>query len=112
MKTIRSPFPWFGGKGSSKIRNAILKTLPPHEYYVEPFGGGASILLAKQPAKVEVYNDVNRGLVNLFRVIADEEMFAKFMARASKMPVSRELWEESMRVWPGIHDSIEQAVRW
>ncbi|MFA6566716.1 MAG: DNA adenine methylase [Victivallales bacterium] len=111
-KKLRSPFPWFGGKGSAKIRNVILRNLPPHEYYVEPFGGGASILLGKTPAKVEVYNDVNRGLVNFFRVIADEELFGKFMAKASKLPVSRELFEESVRVWPGIHDSIEQAVRW
>lgn len=41
--SIRSPFPWFGGKGSSKIRKIILEALPPHRFYVEPFGGGASI---------------------------------------------------------------------
>ena len=63
---IRCPFPWFGGKSSPKIKKAILAALPPHRFYVEPFGGGASILLAKTPAEVEVYNDVNRGVVNFF----------------------------------------------
>ena len=109
---IRAPFPWLGGKGSIKIKNAILSLMPPHKRYVEPFGGGGSILIAKEPAKVEVYNDVNRGVVNFFRVISDVEYFGKFMARASLLPVSRELYEEYMRTWPAIHDPVEQAVRW
>ncbi|MDD5697986.1 MAG: DNA adenine methylase [Victivallaceae bacterium] len=109
---IRAPFPWFGGKGGSKIKNAILSLLPHHAQYVEPFGGGGNILIAKEPSKVEVYNDVNRGIVNFFRVIADVEYFGKFMARASLLPVSRELYEEYMRTWPAIHDPVEQAVQW
>ena len=39
-------------------------------------------------------------------------MFGKFMARAALLPVSRELYEEYARTWPGIHDPLEQAVRW
>ncbi len=95
--SIRSPFPWFGGKGAPKIKDAILRLLPPHERYVEPFGGGASILIAKEPCKVEVYNDVNRGMVNFFRVIADADYFGKFMARAALLPYSREMYEEFLR---------------
>ncbi len=108
----RAPFPWFGGKGAPKIKNKLLELLPPHTNYVEPFGGGASILISKEPVDVEVYNDVNRGVVNFFRVISDVEMFGKFMARASLHPVSRELYEEYLRSWAGIHDPVEQAVRW
>ena len=109
---IRAPFPWLGGKGSPKIKNFILKNLPPHTAYVEPFGGGASILLAKKPVDVEVYNDVNRGIVNFFRVLADGETFVRFFARVEKLPTSRELYEEYLRTWTAIHDPVEQAVRW
>ena len=109
---IRAPFPWFGGKAGHKIKDAILSALPPHKRYLEPFGGGASILISKQPAEVEVYNDVNRGVVNFFRVISDVDYFGKFMARAALLPVSRELYEEYSRTWTGIHDPVEQAVRW
>ena len=91
---IRSPFPWFGGKGNPRIKSALLAALPPHSGYVEPFGGGASILIAKAPAQVEVYNDVNRGIVSFFRVIASREYFGPFMARVREMPYSRELYEE------------------
>lgn len=109
---IRAPFPWFGGKAGHKIKDAILSALPPHKRYLEPFGGGASILISKQSAEVEVYNDVNRGVVNFFRVISDVDYFGKFMARAALLPVSRELYEEYSRTWTGIHDPLEQAVRW
>ena len=70
QSSIRAPFPWFGGKGNPRIKKAILAALPPHTRYVEPFGGGGSILMAKTPVEVEVYNDVDRGMLNFFRVLA------------------------------------------
>lgn len=112
QKAIRAPFPWFGGKGGVKIKKTILAALPPHRYYVEPFGGGASILLAKGRCEVEVYNDVNRGMVSFFRVIASRDYFGPFLARVREMPYSRELYEECLRTWPAIHDPVEQAARW
>lgn len=112
MTKLKTAFPWFGGKSTAKIQNALLAALPKHERYVEPFGGGASILIAKEPSSVEVYNDVNRGLVNFFRVISDVDSFGKFMARTILLPVARELYEEYARTWPGIHDPVEQAIRW
>lgn len=105
-------FPWFGGKASPKIHKAIMSMMPPHTHYVEPFGGGASILLDKKPSEVEVYNDVNRGLVNFFRVVADADYFGKFLQRVSMLPVSRVLYEEHARTWAGINEPVEQAVRW
>lgn len=63
------PITWFGGK--AKLASRIVRHFPPHHTYVEPFGGSAAVLLAKPPAKVEVYNDVDRELVNLFRVLRE-----------------------------------------
>jgi len=64
----------------------ILPFFPPHRIYVEPFGGGASLLLAKQPAEVEVYNDIDSGLVCLFRVLRDPDKFAQFYKKACLTP--------------------------
>lgn len=110
-KTL-TPFPWFGGKAMPNIRNAIINAMPEHDKYIEPFGGGGSILLNKSPVKVEVYNDVNRGIVNFFRVLADPLTFGQFFGRVANLPVSRELWEEYNRTWVGVHDPVEQAARW
>ena len=53
--------------------------------YVEVFGGGGSILLAKEPDKFEVYNDLNSDLVNLFRCIRD--MPLSFFRAVSYFPL-------------------------
>lgn len=45
----------------------ILPMLRPHSTYVEAFGGGLAVLLAKLRSPGEVVNDINGDLVNLYR---------------------------------------------
>ena len=68
--SLRSPLRWAGGK--SRVRDLITRALPDHRAYVEPFGGAGSVLLAKSPAPVEVYNDLDGELVNFFRALRDD----------------------------------------
>lgn len=61
---------WIGGK--KLIRNKILEMFPEEtfERYIEVFGGAGWVLFSSERhAKMEVYNDVNGNLVNLFRCI-------------------------------------------
>lgn len=59
--------PWIGGK--RRLAKKIIPLFPQHECYVEPFAGAAALFFMKEPAKVEVLNDINSDLVNLYRVI-------------------------------------------
>ena len=52
--------------GKSKMAKKILPYFPEHYCYVEPYGGGAGLLFAKTPSPVEVYNEINSDLHNLF----------------------------------------------
>lgn len=60
--------PWLGGK--RRLADRIFKFFPnSHSCYVEPFAGGAAMFFMKPPADVEVLNDINGDLVNLYRVV-------------------------------------------
>ena len=87
---MRSPICWLGGKGL--LVKKLLPLVPEHRIYVEVFGGGASLLLAKDPAmsEVEVYNDLDSRLVNLFEVLREPENFREFERRAVLTPFGRE----------------------
>ena len=49
----------------------LISLMPMRECYVEPFGGGAGVLLARPRCKLEVYNDLANEMVTLFRVLRD-----------------------------------------
>ncbi|MCG9025474.1 DNA adenine methylase [Laribacter hongkongensis] len=68
--------PWLGGK--RRLAKYILPKFRNHTCYVEPFCGAAALFFMKEPAKVEVINDINGELVNLCRVIKHHpEEFAR-----------------------------------
>lgn len=110
MKKLRSPICWFGGKG--RMTDKLMPLLPPHRIYVEPFGGGASLLFAKEPSPVEVYNDLDSGLVNFFRILRDPHRCIKLALLAMLTPYSREDYERYRRSWDATGDDVERAYQW
>ena len=64
---MKSFVPWVGGK--SLLAKKITSLFPDDvDRYIEVFGGGGSVLFYKEKhADLEVYNDFNSCLVNLFR---------------------------------------------
>lgn len=66
---MKSFIPWIGGK--SQLAKKIVSMFPDEfDRYIEVFGGGGLVLFAKDKhAPLEVYNDANGQLVNLFRCI-------------------------------------------
>lgn len=107
---LYSPIRWLGGKGL--MTQKILPLFPSHHTYVEPFGGAASLLLAKPPAPVEVYNDLDSGLVTFFRVLQCPDQFAELQRRVHLIPYSRQEYDEALTVYRAgnFEDDIEQAV--
>lgn len=78
---------YFGGKWA--IAPWIIEHLPPHKIYVEPFGGAASVLLRKPRSKVEVYNDLDDEIVNIFRVLQDPASTRELFRRLARTPYAR-----------------------
>jgi DNA adenine methylase len=70
--------PWLGGK--RRLADTIIPRFPPHTCYVEVFAGGAALYFLRPPAEVEVINDINGDIVNLYRVVQNhlEEFVRQF----------------------------------
>lgn len=81
--------PWIGGK--RRLADRIIPFFPQHRCYVEPFAGGAALLFNKMQSEVEVLNDVNGDLVNLYRVVQNhlEEFVRQFKWALSSREVFR-----------------------
>lgn len=86
-KRSMAPVWWYGGKGNmvAKIRPLI----PNRRVYVEPFCGAASLFWSLDPnGRVEVLNDLNGEIVNLFRVLQDLDKFQDLAHRITWTPYS------------------------
>jgi len=68
---VPSPVCWPGGK--SRILKELKKRIPPHRIYVEPFAGGAPLFFSKEPAEINVLNDINRDLMDFYRKLREHE---------------------------------------
>lgn len=90
----------------------LLPLIPEHRIYVEVFGGGASLLFAKDPSPVEVYNDLDSGLVGFFRVLRDPEKFARLQELCRLTPYSREEYNLFMTTWENEENDVERAFQW
>jgi DNA adenine methylase len=88
----------------------LVDLLPPHRTYVEPFGGAAAVLCSKPPAVLEVYNDIDGGLVSFFRALRD---YPEDLARALRLtPYARAEFHLACATWESIEDDVERARRW
>lgn len=84
----------------------ILEHFPAHRVYIEPFGGGGSILLRKPRSFVEYYNDLDGEVVNVFTIARDR---GEDLARALEFtPFSRDQFELS---YAHTDDPLERARR-
>jgi len=96
---------YYGGKWA--LAAWIIQYFPSHKVYVEPFGGGASLLLKKLRSEVEIYNDLNGEIVNLFRQVRDNGEELCRLLRAT--PYAREEFKLSYEPCPD--NPLEQARR-
>jgi DNA adenine methylase len=78
---MKTPISYYGGK--QKLASMILKLIPKHKLYCEPFIGGAAIFFAKLPSEVEVINDTNRELINFYRVVQNDLVSLEMEIRIS-----------------------------
>ncbi len=97
---------YHGGKW--RIAEWIISHFPPHEVYVEVFAGAASVLMRKSPSRIEVYNDLDQKIVELFRILRDPARAESLRRAVELTPFSRAEFDDA---WEASEDPIEEARR-
>jgi DNA adenine methylase len=85
--------PWFGGKRN--LAPEIIKILGKHRVYWEPFCGSMAVLLNKEPCVMETVNDLHGDLINLAKVVKDQESAIKLFALLSRTFMHEGLHQEA-----------------
>lgn len=115
IMSLVQPLKWHGGK--HYLAKKIVALMPPHMHYVEPFAGGLSVLLARDPndkrlwvsedasraGVSEVVNDINGELMNFWDVLKQEYSFHQFKRWVEAIPLSRleyDRYENIPDHWP------------
>ncbi|MDE2097198.1 MAG: DNA adenine methylase [Patescibacteria group bacterium] len=108
LKRVSPPLKWHGGKWY--LAPKIVALMPPHTHYVEPYAGGLSVLLAKEPSGVsEVINDIDGRLTNFWRVLQQENLFQRFRRTMDAVPFSELEWRDA-ESWDGGSDPVADAA--
>ena len=104
---LKPPITRMGGK--SKLRKKIIEKIPDHNCYIELFFGAGWVYFGKEPSKVEVINDIDRELINLFKMI---KYHAPEIERQLKYEFSgRDIFEEYKNCTLEYMTEIHRALR-
>jgi len=101
---LRPPFHYYGGK--SNLAERIVRLMPGHDHYLEPFAGSLSVLLAKPRSTAETVNDLDRSLMTFWRVLRDRP--DDLLRACDLTPHGRAELEEA---YEPAADDLEQARR-
>ena len=90
------------------MASKILELLPPHNCWVELFCGSAAITLAKEAAPIEVLNDIDGNIINVFEQLRNRP---EELIRAIELtPYAREEFLQA-RASIDIENDLERARR-
>lgn len=95
--------------GSKKrIAPWIIKHMPAHHSYVEPYFGCGAVLFAKAPSAIETVNDLDGEVVNFFRVIQNPESREKLQEWLMYTPYARQVYDDTFLREP--ESNVERAA--
>ena len=87
-----------------RIAGEIVGLIPSHHTYLEPFFGSGAVFFQKQPSDIEMINDLDHDVTNLFFCI--QENAEKLARLIMSTPYSRQVYDEAFH-----NDPIKDMLR-
>jgi len=79
-----------------RIADNIINLIPEHHTYIEPYFGSGAVFFNKQPSNIEMINDLDYDVCNLFNCIQeDSEKLARLVMTT---PYSRQMYDDSYKM--------------
>lgn len=105
---MNAPIRFFGGKGT--MSNNIIKYFPrkdTFDTYIEPFAGSYTIGLKNcADVPIEIYNDLNKNVYSLYKVLQDKVLYPQFKEKCDLMIYNEDLRKEYREILKGNDLSI------
>src|SRR6266545_2578675 len=60
---------WSSPAGKKRLAARLVKLIPPHKTYVEPFAGSGAVFFEKEPSDVEVLSDADPDIAFAYRAL-------------------------------------------
>lgn len=90
------------------LANELVRYIPKHHTYVEPFFGSGAVFFKKPPSPIEMINDLDNDVTNLFRCVRDDP--DRLAASVAATPFSRSEYDDAFMV-DAAGDSFARARR-
>jgi len=90
----------------SRLAEWICSYIPAHEVYLEPFFGSGAVFFNKAPARIETLNDLDRNVVNYFKIIRERP--GELASQLEMTPYSRDEYYRACENCPEDSD-VERA---
>jgi DNA adenine methylase len=95
-KKLITPIKYYGGK--NLCFNKILNHFPntnEYDIYLEVFGGSYALgLKLNPPPKIEIYNDLDKNVYSLYKVLSDPDLFKIFKEKCDLALYNEDLRNE------------------
>jgi DNA adenine methylase len=83
--------------GKHYMVRELLKHVPPHRTYIEPFFGAGNLFWNKPPSRGSVINDIDAHVVNFFRVLRNEQLASELIEKLKLTPYARDEYEYAFK---------------
>ena len=82
---------YYGGK--NRISDMLNHLMPQSKIFIEPFIGSGSTILNRDRSEVEIVNDFDPAIANLYAVMADKERGRELLDKIFRLPYDERLFK-------------------
>ncbi len=93
---------WGSPAGKKRLAARLVKLIPPHKVYVEPFAGSAAVFFEKEPVETEVLADADPEIAAAYRAL-------KSLTEAELAALRQKDWAGNERTFKSLIEARPQS---